>query len=173
MSEPAYSPVPTNGIVWLTNEENETAGIHRPSSSSQQRKCMAYAAVCLLAACLMHIYDRSTLNKRLSSTQRKSIMSDPDPSAPWPRIAWLMSFPNSVSIHECHSFLTIHQKDLTFIFYLLHNTGHNVHDSLDWQCHKRNHCHKLWVGEHSSNRHSCSQLFTKRTFPSTAFSSYT
>lgn len=63
---------------------------------------MMYAAICLVTACLVHMYDQFSMNKRLTSTTIPKTLSDPDPSAPWPRIAWLMSFPNSGTTYTIH-----------------------------------------------------------------------
>lgn len=101
MVEPQYSSVPTNDIIWIA--ANNDAKREAPNAHRHRfvftfwRRCMTSAALCLLTAYLVHTYDKTIINKRLSSTQQKEFLNDPKPSAPWPRIAWLMSFPNSVS----------------------------------------------------------------------------
>lgn len=103
MAEAQYSSVPTNDVLWISdNQDAKTRealnGQHRQFAF--WRRCITSAALCLLTACIVHTYDKSVPNKRLSSTQEKEFLSDPDPLAPWPRIAWLMSYPNSVRNHH-------------------------------------------------------------------------
>jgi hypothetical protein len=96
MVEPAYSPVSTN-----TAPTNVSPSFHSTSSFVWKR-FLAYFSICLVTACLVHIYDESKMNKRFTSTTIQKSLSDPDPSAPWPRIAWLMSFPNSGTTYTIH-----------------------------------------------------------------------
>ena len=115
----SYSPVPTN----LTAD-----GQHR---LSLWRRCIAYVAICIVTACLVHVYDRATLNTRLTSTQMKNVISDPDPLAEWPRLAWLMSFPNSGTTYTIHLIGNV-TNTTTATNYGLESqvqTGVPVHDS--------------------------------------------
>jgi hypothetical protein len=62
----------------------------------QNLKHLVFCLVsCLASAMAVHIYDNAVMATGESMPEIKSL-SDPDPNAPWPRVAWLMSFPNSV-----------------------------------------------------------------------------
>jgi hypothetical protein len=62
----------------------------------QNLKHLVFCLVsCLATAMAVHIYDGVVMVTTQSTAEIKTL-SDPDPDAPWPRVAWLMSFPNSV-----------------------------------------------------------------------------
>jgi hypothetical protein len=125
---------------------------------SVRRRCLLYVASCLATACLVHLYDRSTMTKRLVSIRFDGILSDPDPAAPWPRIAWLMSFPNSVS-HKQLVLWTLSDHRLSSLRSSLYSiAGNNLHCSTDTSSHQHDYRHELWAREHGQNRYPNSQV---------------
>ena len=65
------------------------------------------AFACFVTALLVHLFDKLTLTVNdaysVSVTFRNKssevAFDDPNPFSPWPRIAWLMSYPNSVNAY--------------------------------------------------------------------------
>lgn len=114
MVEPAYSPVDTDegndatysdspNIIWISTPPRLRS--EQPIRSSRWKRCVIYTIILSVTACLVHVYDDWSMNKRLSATATlttRKPMTDPYPSAPWPRIAWLMSFPNSGTTFTIH-----------------------------------------------------------------------
>ena len=65
------------------------------------------AVACFVTGLLVHFFDKFTMTFNdaysVSVTFRNEsngdAFEDPNPLSPWPRIAWLMSYPNSVNAY--------------------------------------------------------------------------